>query len=544
MSNLTASNLVVSIIVILVIVGLFFIPEIVSLGSTEKEANKTSLSENLESADQQPGEEVLENHFGVDEYPAALVQDDQPIEEESDQVGLFFDTDEPSYDDEEFVSEDDLFGIAQHDDTISEDDISSAELTVSEENLPGNYEEVEQDPGFGYALHSPEAPMLEQAEKSTKPSSIDLDAISERVDQAIPPSDMIAHENEVRPTMEEETEVNEIPEEQVQQANYPVEEAPQSATSRAAEFLRDPFSEARAALRGKDWERTRRARILPNKLGRKSKEPEELVIDGPLTWDLLKSRPIKKVLRKAIREATQVSRLIPEDLSRSRFALQTYIGGVSRVLKGVRDALSADQVPSYLTNLDRNVTSALTSENAERAIRQAWAEVSLSPITDKQLTQQYKESTIPAFDPRLRLTSVEVIQPSNRRGRFNPNGRIYVKFRGFVVGSEVKKVVIYKDGERFRSVRLQRKADKDGRRFFKMAQHRYDRDSVYTVEAIDREDNYFRKNYSFFPRAQRFPWGGVGKASYQIPFPDSDPRIDAFFRVGAAQRSGRKQRNS
>ncbi|MCB0310546.1 MAG: hypothetical protein KDD42_04895 [Bdellovibrionales bacterium] len=166
-----------------------------------------------------------------------------------------------------------------------------------------------------------------------------------------------------------------------------------------------------------------------------------------------------------------------------------------------------------------------------------WSQVFVGEIFKGGNAERYKQSSVPAFNPRLTLTDVEVRQPAGAHGKFDHDGPAYLRVKGFLIGKDAKKLSLWHNGEEVRRLNLRKRADQFGRRKFKIPQRRAR--GIYTLVVTDKEGNRYSRSFSFYNRAQRFSWSKEKQGRYNIPFREGDPRFTSYFLVGGSGGSGR-----
>ncbi len=453
LSSINRSNLLISLIVFIVIIALFFIPEIISF---QKGDSQTVWSK-IASSDQMPRpvqKASLDNSSDLD----------------------FSDPDEPLLANRLDFEDGELF------EDPSEQDFNS---------------------GFSFASLD--------FDRAGKNSASPLQAILERLDGSQVSDAGSLAENAV---FEEES-VDEVQDQD-------------SKPGVAEEF--------RAALRGRRWANEK----LERGVNRKQNQLEDVLqADAPLTWQILHHRTVRRILRTAQKEAMSLAKTLSENNVQSRYALQNFIGGVGRVLRGAQTALLAEQVPGYLAQLDDDVTQAFLREGVARANYLKWTDISLEPLTSIRSPRLTKQKVIRPFEPGMQLSWVRVRRPRTLYGNYNPKGTDFLGFKGFVTAAEVKKINVYRDGELFKTLRVGKRADMNGRRFFKVHQHKLVPNSLYTLEAVDVNGIKYSKSYAFAQKILSFPYGvnPKARAEYALPYQEFDPRLDRTFLVGI-QRPG------
>jgi hypothetical protein len=265
------------------------------------------------------------------------------------------------------------------------------------------------------------------------------------------------------------------------------------------------------------------------KEGVKGKKEGPLFPEGVgVTWKVIHNGKNKRKIRKAGKNAQKIAISLGHKYQLTRFAIQNYSGGLNRVMIG--KGISAHEVPSFLAGLEREVTVAMKREGVPQADVLRWAAITLGPELQSVLERQRKEEMVRPFNPKLRLSKLKIRQGYKHKGKWDPKARVAVKLSGYITGKHVKKIELFRNGKRVKKLPLEKRADDDGNRVFRMRQGQHVRDAVYTFRVTDSKDRVFEKSYLFYPKVRAFKWNGKSDGSFAIPFLEDDPRLDSFFR--------------
>lgn len=262
-----------------------------------------------------------------------------------------------------------------------------------------------------------------------------------------------------------------------------------------------------------------------------------------VTWDQLNSAPVKKAFRTAQTSATKILKGLSGRQAAVRFALINYVNGLGWITRGDRKLMSAEEAMAYIEQLDINVTQAMLTSETDAADFESWKRISFGPLTVNSRAAAFKIGNTIAFNPRLTLSAVEIQRTPDYV--YKRNGAVVAKrshsslrISGFVLGKDIKKIVVYRNGRRVNDMRVSRKGNEDGVRTFKWRYRAAD--GLFTMRAYSSEGDMFEKNYVFLPKVyRRFRQDADGY--YLLPFGDEDSdvvslrnldtRLDRFFRV-------------
>jgi len=259
----------------------------------------------------------------------------------------------------------------------------------------------------------------------------------------------------------------------------------------------------------------------------------------PLSWKTLKAASSIKALKDAKKRAGDIANSMEkENYKLAKYALIDFVNGINKVLDSGEKSMKAEDAVSYLSHLDQTVTDSFVKDHVDRATFLRWTETSLGPLFDQSQAQIHKRQMTPDFNPHLTLTYVIVKQPADRLGGMKPGNHAYVYIEGYVIGKEVKRMELYRDGKLVRRIGPHKLPDPAGRRWFKIPQR--DARGIYTIRVYDKSNTEFSRSFNFYDRATSFPWLGREKGVYDIPFAEFDPRFTSYFMVS----SGRTARSS
>lgn len=268
---------------------------------------------------------------------------------------------------------------------------------------------------------------------------------------------------------------------------------------------------------------------------------------SPLTWQAIQSEASANALRRARKEALELSKVLGNESPNTRHALYNFASGLGLALDPKTSKfMKPDQVVGYLEQLDLSVSRTMARESVDRVDYLAWANISLGPVFEAtRLGQRQRQYEMP-FQPHLTLTSAYVMQRRPDMPNGTLPGRVRVVATGFVRGKDVRSLrIVGPNGELRARVSLVRRSADGNYRFFKTPSLDGRIDWTFIVESKTGEESV--KTYRFFERAQRFPWGkfvGLPQTGYLLPFQnliatvrtfdprDVDHRLDHFFTVG------------
>jgi hypothetical protein len=273
----------------------------------------------------------------------------------------------------------------------------------------------------------------------------------------------------------------------------------------------------------------RRSRDLAN-AGVPNSAPSRV---APISWEALRGSDSSVSMRKAHDDALALARALPAKFSDSTYALYAYAGGIKYVLGSADRAMSADKAFSFLVQLDRNVTAAFAAENVPTPEFNLWTQVSLGPVFARSASLANKSFQQRPFNPKLRIVAVRVIQPGTSTLKFIESAKAHLRLAGVVEGQDIKRVEVYRNGERLKDRTIQR-PDRVGRRFFFIRGE--EARGNYVIRVVDKGGQSYTKTYNFYNRARQFAWLPRKSGRFAIPYGDFDPRIDGFFLIRGAER--------
>lgn len=262
-----------------------------------------------------------------------------------------------------------------------------------------------------------------------------------------------------------------------------------------------------------------------------------------VTWEQLNSGPVKKAFRSAQTNATKILKGLSGRQSAVRFALINYVNGLGWITRGERKLMSAEEAMAYIEQLDINVTQAMLTSETDAADFEAWKRVSFGPLTLNSRAAAFKVGNSIAFNPRMTLSAVEIQKTPDYV--IKKNGAVVAKrshssirLSGFVLGKDIKKIVVYRNGRRVADLRVSKRGTDEGIRTFKWRYRAAD--GLFTMRAYSAEGEMYEKNYVFLTKVyRRFRQDSDGY--YMLPFGDEDSdvvsvrnldsRLDRFFRV-------------
>lgn len=261
------------------------------------------------------------------------------------------------------------------------------------------------------------------------------------------------------------------------------------------------------------------------------------------TWDQLNSPEVRRAFHNAQGNATKILKGLNSRQSAIRFALINYINGLGWLTRGDRKIMSADEAVAYLEQLDINVTQAMLTSEIDAADFESWKRISFGPLTLNSRASAFKLGVSITFNPRLTLTSVEIQNQYpyvlRRNGTWAPRQtHSSMRLAGFVMGKDIKKIVVYRNGRRETDLRISRDGNDDGLRAFKWRYRAAD--GLFTFRVYSQGGDISEKNYVFLNKvAGRFrqdqdgyyllPFGSDDSGSVSLR--NLDTRLDKFFRV-------------
>ncbi len=254
-----------------------------------------------------------------------------------------------------------------------------------------------------------------------------------------------------------------------------------------------------------------------------------------ISWKTLRSDSSIRAYKAARKEALALAKTISEEAKSAKYALFDFSNGLTKVIDGVEKSMRPEEAAAYLEHLDQAVTEAFLKDRVERESFVRWTKISLGSYFENSRSQKFKMGATPSFNPHLTLTYVAIKQPPDHFGRFSHKQKPTVYAEGYVLGKDVKRLELVRDGGRVKSISLRAKADSRGRRWFKIG--RRDARGIYTIRVYDREGNKTTRSYSFYDRASHFRWLKERGGEFAIPFEEMDPRYNTYFRLNTAKSS-------
>jgi hypothetical protein len=260
--------------------------------------------------------------------------------------------------------------------------------------------------------------------------------------------------------------------------------------------------------------------------GRKKEAPGLMLGEAVVSWKVLKSKPTRKAMMKAHNDALTLATQLEPRWEKSRYALYNLIGGIRLINKGAGKGMGAEEAVQYLELLDSNVTKSMLSDRVPASIYNQWTEITLGPLFEKSRAYQLKMARKMPFDPQLRIVNVKIFQPPDRRGRWIEGGKAYIYFRAGVMGADVKKVSIFRDGVHVMD-RTPRRKKGTGLRLFSFGPR--EARGNYVIRVFDKHNQMVEKAYQFYNPARKYNWVSRSKGRFAIPFGEYDPRLDRLF---------------
>jgi hypothetical protein len=221
------------------------------------------------------------------------------------------------------------------------------------------------------------------------------------------------------------------------------------------------------------------------------------------TWEQLRSKTTQRGLKDLQRKLAVLSRDLG-DYPQSKFALTNLFSGIDSVLNDLERHMSAAEAIEYLEELDLTVTRTLVKEGAPRAEMIRWSEISLAAVLGTRRADRLKQGSVPRFDPRLTLQQVQVFKPGDSGGRFVPGGSVRVSFEAALVGEEISKVELFRNGFLIRTILPRRDPRVKG--LLRAQSEMCDAPGVFEVRVSDKYGNVSSRYYDFMRRAAQFGW--------------------------------------
>lgn len=250
------------------------------------------------------------------------------------------------------------------------------------------------------------------------------------------------------------------------------------------------------------------------------------------SWSQLRSSEAISELARLREQAILVLRSLDEDKLAVRRALVDFVGLISFVAGDADQILSARDALERLQAYYLEATRVLAEADVSRAVFLQWSNVELGPLFNQVISEAALRGLRP-FNPRLKITEVQVYQGADGYGNRNPKMRPAVRLRGQLQGDDIKSLTLERDGRVVTKFRLQPVAGQQGLWAFEYA----DRDArgFFKFIAQDIDGNISYKTYQFSSRVEAFPWQN---GEFKINFASGDPRLDRIFLV-ATQRPPR-----
>ncbi|NMC61909.1 MAG: hypothetical protein GYA55_01940 [SAR324 cluster bacterium] len=262
-------------------------------------------------------------------------------------------------------------------------------------------------------------------------------------------------------------------------------------------------------------------------------------VEQGVTWKIIRSSEVSKVLRKAKDDVRMLARSLSPDAFQSREALLNYQNGIGWLLEGDKSPVTVQQALDYIERLDLDVTRALIREGVDRADYIRWSKISLGPLFVNSKARRLRQEYLSPFNPRITLASVRL-----NIGKFKvrSDGSVIppsssLRVVGFIMGKDTEKLTLLRNGHRVKKISLQRKVDDQGKRAFRFSVS--PATGAITVQAIDGVNASVQKTYKFIPRASSFPRTSNRKvllpfnnvlSSRKFDLKEVDLRLDRFFR--------------
>lgn len=301
-------------------------------------------------------------------------------------------------------------------------------------------------------------------------------------------------------------------------------------------YLQQPAKEEQAVARAIE----QGSAVAPLQSQSQPLRSSDLLDEGRITWDKLRSREVVKVFKDAEKSVAQLLTTVKENNRATVYALLNYRNALQWMANGGDRSVSADDAVNYIEKLDIEVTRAMLSEHVERADYILWTNVSLGAVLEGSKALALKQKNIAPFNPRLTITSlmIQESKPNADQRARHEAPRQAVAIKGFVVGRDIKGgIEILRNGVRVGMINLSG-INEFGMRTFNNNLGRFD--GVISFKITSSEGDHFTKNYRFFPLVRRFVRNEYDW--YQMPFDNTEPsgdprdidtRLDRFFRVGS-----------
>lgn len=229
---------------------------------------------------------------------------------------------------------------------------------------------------------------------------------------------------------------------------------------------------------------------------------ETLRTSSVVTWDVIRSEPVKQAINRARTQVSEVMQLIPAEKTFSRFAMASYQLALEQISSARDDRFRATDALGYLRYLDREVTTQLNNEGVASEVFKRWSEVSLGEALKTGEERVYRESGVTPFDPQFALNHINVKVPADGQAQantgFEPTSKITIEGSLYFRGT--KSIKLYHN-RRFVSdvpVPLPRKHSTERLGFFTTSVEAASGVFAFRVESDDGE--VFIKEYSFYPR--------------------------------------------
>jgi hypothetical protein len=106
----------------------------------------------------------------------------------------------------------------------------------------------------------------------------------------------------------------------------------------------------------------------------------DLVDASTLTWKVVKADPLKKKIRTAQKEAAALAKTVDPKNRLTRMALLDYVTGLANLMQHGEGIIAPEDVPFYISRLERDVAGAMYSEKVEREVLAKYSKLVVAPI--------------------------------------------------------------------------------------------------------------------------------------------------------------------
>ncbi|WKZ56899.1 MAG: hypothetical protein QY326_09210 [Bdellovibrionota bacterium] len=253
----------------------------------------------------------------------------------------------------------------------------------------------------------------------------------------------------------------------------------------------------------------------------------EAILGGrAVTWPDIREGAVRNALYKARDEAAALASSISVQHVNSRFGLVSLVSGIDALLTNTQVQLQPEQALQYLEWLSQSVTNAMIREGVERADFLAWKKIDLGPLLENSRAQREKLEYTLAFNPKIEIERVSIMQPGDKWRRYSPdsNVNVYVTIR--LRNRDVKRLAVYGNGTFMREV-LVPAADPEG--ISRVFLSELDGKKILTFKAWDINGAIYEKSYFFYPKLRHFSWSPA-TFFFELPFKQGDLNADRFFR--------------